>query len=175
MVAQGHHVAAVTRTKDKLDRLKGEGITPVLCDVFDRERLVEAVTAFKPDIVVHQVTDLPDEMEKIREYFAANNRVRSEGTDNLLHASKSANAGLIAQSIAWSGNPVVEAHEKSVLEADGTVLRYGQFYGPGTYFENDIPPAPRIQIDDAAERTMSYLGNPGGVFSIVEDISVGAE
>ena len=49
------------------------------------------------------------------------------------------------------------------------VLRYGQFYGPGTYYENDPPPAPRIHVDDAARRTMPFLTGQRGIFTISED------
>ena len=56
-----------------------------------------------------------------------------------------------------------------VISAGGTVLRYGQFYGPGTYHENDPPPPPRIHIDDAARRTMSFLAGRPGIFTITED------
>jgi hypothetical protein len=77
-------------------------------------------------------------------------------------------SGFIAQSIAWGSGPIIEAHENAVISAGGTVLRYGQFYGPGTYYENDPPPAPRIHIDDAARRTMPFLAGPRGVFAITD-------
>ena len=57
---------------------------------------------------------------------------------------------------------MVEAHEQAVESAGGTVLRYGQFYGPATYYETDPPPAPRIHVDEAARRTMAFLAGPRG-------------
>jgi hypothetical protein len=42
-------------------------------------------------------------------------------------------------------------HERAVLQAGGVVIRYGQFYGPGTYYETDPPPPPRVHVDDAAD------------------------
>lgn len=174
LLADGHVVAAMTRTSEKIDGLRSAGVTPVLCDIFDERSLVAAVKDFGPDIVMHQVTDLPDELEKLAEFLPGNNRVRSEGTRNLLEAARAANAsGFVAQSIAWRGGPgtgpVVDAHEDAVVSAGGTVLRYGQFYGPGTFYENEPPPHPRIQIDDAARRTMPFLTGPRGVFIITED------
>jgi hypothetical protein len=77
-------------------------------------------------------------------------------------------SGFVAQSIAWGSGPVIEAHENAVISAGGTVLRYGQFYGPGTYYENDPPPPPRIHVDDAARRTIPFLAGPRGIFVITD-------
>jgi len=102
LLAEGHVVAGMTRTPAKVGELRAAGATPVLCDLFDRNALVAAVTAFKPDLVVHQVTDLPDELERLEAFLPANERVRGEGTRNLLAAAKAAQApGFLAQSIAW--------------------------------------------------------------------------
>jgi nucleoside-diphosphate-sugar epimerase len=174
MRAEGHVIAAMTRTQAKVDGLRSAGVTPVLCDVFDQPALVAAVKDFNPDVVVHQVTDLPDRIENLAEFLPGNNRVRSEGTQNLLAAARAANAsGFLAQSIAWRNGPgtgpVLDAHEHAVVEAGGAVLRYGLFYGPETFFENDPPPAPRIHVDDAARRTMPYLSGQRGIFTITED------
>jgi hypothetical protein len=129
-----------------------------------------AVKDFQPDVIVHQVTDLPDRIEKLADFIPANSRVRSEGTRNLLAAARAAGAsGFLAQSIAWGGGPVIDAHENGVLSAGGTVLRYGRFYGPGTYYEHDPPPAPRIHVDDAARRTMPFLAGPRGRFTITDE------
>ena len=174
MLAEGHVIAAMTRTPGKVDGLRAAGVTPVLCDVFDQNSLIAAVKDFQPELVVHQVTDLPDEIERLAEFLPRNNQVRSEGTRNLLAAAQTANAsGFLAQSIAWRSGPgtgpVLDAHENGVISAGGTVLRYGLFYGPRTFYENDPPPAPRIHIDDAARRTMPYLAGPRGTFTITEE------
>jgi hypothetical protein len=174
MFAEGHVIAAMTRTHEKIDGLRAAGVTPVLCDIFDQNSLTAAVKDFQPDLIVHQVTDLPDQIEKLPDFLPGNNRVRSEGTRNLLAAAQAANAsGFLAQSIAWRSGPgtgpVVEAHENGVISAGGTVLRCGQFYGPGTFYENDPPPAPRIHIDDAARRTMPFLAGPRGIFTITDE------
>jgi hypothetical protein len=174
MLAQGHVIAAMTRTPGKVDGLRAAGVSPVLCDLFDQKSLVATVKDFQPDVVVHQVTDLPDEIEKLSGFLPRNNRVRSEGTRNLLAAAQAANAsGFLAQSIAWPSGPgtgsVLDAHENGVISAGGTVLRYGRFYGPGTFYENDPPTPPRIHIDDAARRTMPFLSGPRGIFSITDE------
>jgi uncharacterized protein YbjT (DUF2867 family) len=174
MLADGHVVAGMTRTAGKVDELRAAGAEPVLCDLFDAESLGAAMRAFRPDLVVHQVTDLPDQRDRLVEFRPRNDRVRSEGTRNLLAAAQAANAsGFLAQSIAWrtdSGTgAVVDAHEHAVIAAGGTVLRYGQFYGPGTFYGNDPPPAPRIHVDAAARRTMPFLAGPPGIFTITDD------
>jgi uncharacterized protein YbjT (DUF2867 family) len=170
MLAEGHVVAAMTRTPEKMDGLRAAGVTPVLCDLFDPKSLNEAVKDFRPDVIAHQVTDLPDEIGKLTKFLAATDRVRSEGTRNLLAAAQAVNAsGFIAQSIAWDGGPVIEAHENAVISAGGTVLRYGRLYGPGTYYEKDLPPAPRLHIDAVARRTMPFFAGPRGIFTITDD------
>jgi uncharacterized protein YbjT (DUF2867 family) len=169
VIAAGHEVAAMTRTSSKAQLLSAAGATPVVCDIFDDAALAAAVRDFQPELIMHQVTDLPDELTRLPEFAAANSRVRSEGTSNLLAAARASDVPrFVAQSIAWPGGPVVEAHERSVLAVGGTVLRYGRFYGPGTFYETDLPPEPRIQIDAAARRTMSFLSAPRGTFTIVD-------
>ena len=174
MLAERHVIAAMTRTQSKIDGLRVAGVTPVLCDVFDQRSLTAAVKDFQPDVIVHQVTDLPDEIEKLAAFLPGNNRVRSEGTRNLLTAAQAVNAsGFVAQSIAWRSGPgtgpVLDAHENAVIAAGGTVLRYGLFYGPGTFYENEPPPTPRINVDAAALRTMPFLAGPRGTFTITDE------
>jgi hypothetical protein len=58
--------------------------------------------------------------------------------------------------------------EGMVLDAGGVIIRYGQLYGPGTYYEDEKPPPPRVQIDDAARRTMPILDVAPGIVEVVE-------
>jgi hypothetical protein len=173
MLADGHAVAAMTRTKAKMNELRSAGAIPILCDLFDRTSLIAAVMQFRPDVVLHQVTDLPDEIGRLPDFIAATDRVRSEGTRNLLAAAQAVNAsGFIAQSIAWDGGPVVKAHEEAVISAGGAILRYGRFYGPGTYYQNDPPPTPRIHVEKAARDTIPYIAGPRGIFTLTDDFPV---
>ncbi|HEY7344604.1 MAG TPA: NAD-dependent epimerase/dehydratase family protein [Gaiella sp.] len=172
LVESGHEVAGMTRTPAKADTLLGLGAEPVVCDVYDAGRLGEAVVDFGPELVMHQLTDLPDEEASIAG-SNANARMRREGTRNLLAAARAARAArFLAQSVAWDP-PGEGAHAKAdlerlTLEAGGVVLRYGRFYGPGTY--HDEPPAPpRIHIDEAARRTVELLDVPSGIHTVVED------
>jgi uncharacterized protein YbjT (DUF2867 family) len=172
----GHVVAGLTRTSAKAPLLEDLGAEPVAGDVFDRGWILTAVTSFRPEAVIQQLTDLPDDVTRIGELAAANNRIRLEGTSNLLDAARQSGAErFLAQSVAWQlpgdGGRAVEEMEARVLEVGGTVLRYGQFYGDGTYHPSAPPPPPRIHIDDAAQRTLDVLEAGPGIVEIVEDVS----
>jgi nucleoside-diphosphate-sugar epimerase len=175
LVGGGHTVAGTTRSAEKAERVRGLGAEPVVVDVYDAEALREAVAAFAPDLVMHQLTDLPDDASQIPTRAAGNARIREEGTANLIAAAEAAGATrFLAQSIAWTpaaGNESREAMESQVLSYQGTgvVLRYGQFYGPGTYYEDAPPDPPRIEIGAAACRTASSLEAPSGVIEITDD------
>jgi nucleoside-diphosphate-sugar epimerase len=127
--------------------------------------------AFKPEAVVNELTDLPDQQAATNE---ANARMRREGTRNLLAAAKAAGASrFVAQSVAWqpsgdAGAAVAEL-ERLVLAADGVVLRYGRLYGPGSYYEEGKPPPPRVHVDDAARRTLPALEAASGVVEVTDE------
>jgi hypothetical protein len=98
---------------------------------------------------VSELTDLPDDRERLHAFEAANDRMRREGTRNLLDAAAAAKAPrFLAQSIAWQlpgeRGAAVDELERTVLEAGGVVLRYGQPYGPGTFYESELPEPPRV-------------------------------
>ena len=171
LVDGGHAVAGMTRSAGKADELQALGAQPVICNVYDAEALTEAVTGFRPDAVIHQLTDLPDNAEELQGN-AANDRMRTEGTRNLVAAAQAAGAPrFVAQSIAWrpaGRGEIVDLHEREVLEINGVVARYGRLYGPGTYYEHQPPPQPRIHVAAAARATPALLGAPSGVVTIVE-------
>jgi nucleoside-diphosphate-sugar epimerase len=173
LVQDGHAVGGMTRSQRSAEVVRRLGATPILCDVFDREALIDAVRAFAPDVVVNELTDLPDDTEQIAAHAGRNARIRTEGMDNVIAAARaSGSPKILAQSVAWSlpDGPdarAVAALESAVLAEGGVVLRYGQLYGPGTYHEQ--PPAePRVHIDRAAERTVEVLAEPSGVVLIVD-------
>ena len=180
LVEAGHEVAGMTRSPDKAGSLRDLGAEPVICDVFDAEALAEAVAAFGPDSVFHHLTDLPDNVADMASFGARNDRIRGEGTRNLLAAAVAAGAEqFVAQSIAWDQSDdarraVTAGYERTVLEAGGVVIRYGQFWGPGTYYETAPPARPRIHLDDAARMTLASLDAPPGVTLVVDDRALGA-
>ncbi len=174
LVQAGHVVGALTRSPSKTELLRHLGVEPILCDVFDREALIQAVRDFKPDIILNELTDLPDDVAEISKHAGLNARIRTEGNQNLIEAARrSGSPKILAQSVAWQlpDGPdalAVAELERSVLAKGGVVLRYGQFYGPGTYNEHQRPEEPRVHIDRAAERTVEALGEPTGVVVIID-------
>jgi 2-alkyl-3-oxoalkanoate reductase len=192
LIDAGHEVTGITRSQAKAVALEQIGAHAVVCDALLAEPLAGAVADAKPEIVIHQLTALPDRFRpRKRGLYEPTNRLRTVGTRNLLAAARRIGSRrFICQSIAFayepSGGPVkderdslfseapepfgsaiaaVEAMEKAVLDAEGIeglVLRYGWFYGPGTYFDEDGSMA-----SDVRRRRYPIVGDGGGLFSFV--------
>ncbi|WP_063012199.1 NAD-dependent epimerase/dehydratase family protein [Nocardia nova] len=176
LVSAGFEIAGLTRSESKTSMLTGFGARPVVCDVYDAAALEQAVRDFAPDLVMHQLTDLPDDPADLPAGRAANSRMRREGTANLIAAAQAAGAKrFLAQSVAWEmtgeGQAAKQFLEDAVLGIGGVVLRYGQFYGPGTYYPEDAdrPDPPRIHIAEAAARTVVALDLASGIYAVTED------
>jgi 2-alkyl-3-oxoalkanoate reductase len=120
----GHQVTGMTRTAAKADGLRELGATPVVADALDADAVGEAIGSARPDVVVHQLTAIPESINprKIDRDFELTNRLRTEGTDHLLAAARAAGARrFIAQSFAgWpfarTGGPVKS--EEDPLDPD---------------------------------------------------------
>ncbi len=198
LLAQGHSVWGSTRSRETAEFLRKLGARPVVVDVFDAEALATAVLEAKPEIVIHQLTDLAAVHDSAQRSsaLARNARIRDEGTRNLVAATRKAGARrLIAQRIAWAYAPGrrpcgedypldltaegdravsvrgVEALERQVLGAspiEGVVLRYGRLYGPGSGV--DTPPSPPSAHVDAAAYAALLAIDRGqpGVFNIAD-------
>ena len=193
LVAAGHEVTGTTRSHEKAEGIRAAGATPVVVDALDAAGLREAVVAASPEVVVHELTALPDRFQPRRkDIYAATNRVRSEGTRNLLEAAGAAGVRrFVCQSIAFACAPrerpevldeaaplnldapapfgegveVIAEMERAVTGADGVeglVLRYGWFYGPGTYYAEDGSSAA-----DVRKRRFPVIGDGTGLFSFV--------
>ena len=164
-----YEVFGSTRFTNKADLLRQLGARPVVVDVFDPAALAKALLAAKPQIVIHQLTDLPPGLDPARmaEAAARNARIRIDGTKNLIAAALAAGARrFIAQSIAWEPQGVsaegVASLERQTLQVGGIVLRYGRLYGPGT--GKDAAPADLpCHVDVAARAAVSAIddGEPG--------------
>ncbi|MEA2271573.1 MAG: hypothetical protein QOI98_281 [Solirubrobacteraceae bacterium] len=190
LLAAGHEVVALARSRESAERLRAQGAEPALGDALDRDAVVEAVRVAYPDAVVHQLTAIPRALRPRRfaEDFALTNRLRTEGTRNLLDGAAAAGTErFVAQSIAFayapggptvkdedaplwldsprSYHPVLDALvelEGAVTAAGGAVLRYGQLYGPGTMYAADGSIAGEVR-----RRRMPIVGDGGGVASFV--------
>jgi nucleoside-diphosphate-sugar epimerase len=166
LLAAGHEVSGLTRDPAKAPSLPNA----VVCDVYDADGLREAVAAFAPDVVINELTEMPADPANIGP--GVNARIRTEGHRNLLAAA--GGAKLLVQSVAFplSGEAAVAVAEleRTTLAADGVVLRYGTFYGPGTYSEQSgrLPDPPRVHVETAARRTAELLDAPSGIVEIAD-------
>jgi 2-alkyl-3-oxoalkanoate reductase len=101
LLAAGHEVSALTRSPEKAEDLLKAGVEPVVADALDRDAIVAAIVRAKPDVVVHELTAI-DDLGDLRHFdrgFATTNRLRTEGTDNLLAGARAAGARrFVAQS-----------------------------------------------------------------------------
>src|SRR5215472_3073009 len=122
-----HYVVGTTRSTTKADGLRAAGVEPVVVDVFDAQALSAAVLDAHPDIIIHQLTDLPPGLNpsQMTEGTQRNARMRSQGTQNLVAAALGAGVHrLIAQSIAWMYAPGKEPHyEGDSLDIDACGAR----------------------------------------------------
>jgi len=175
LVGGGYEVFGTTRVAAKAQDLRKLGAHPVVVDVFDAAALRRAVIEAKPQIVIHQLTDLPPGLDPARmaEATVRNARIRIEGTKNLIAAALAAGARrLIAQSIAWEPQGVsaegVASLERQILQSEGTVLRYGRLYGPGT--GRDAPPAELpCHVDIAARAALTAVEEGGaGIVRVLD-------
>jgi nucleoside-diphosphate-sugar epimerase len=193
----GHDVIGMTRSADAARQLEAAGVHPATADVFDADALKRAVVAARPDVVMHQLTDLPRALDDEKQLVAAyprNARIRTEGTRNLVAAAKAAGARrFIVQSVAFAYAPGTEPHveadplnltdgprlqtvraaadmETQVLDSgmEPVVLRYGLFYGPGTWSEGPAR-KPSLHIDAAAQAAMLAVTGGSGIYNIADD------
>lgn len=191
LLRDGWVVHGTTRSQDKAIELQALGVVPVVVDVFDRDALIRSVCSARPDVVVHQLTDLPRQFtpEGLAAARAANARVRELGTANLVAAAVAAGATrIVAQSIAFAyaagprpyseDAPLDASLHQAVIKLEqlvlgsgleGVVLRYGRLYGPNTW-ASEPPAQPSVHVEaaaDAARRAMT-VGRPG-IYNVAED------
>ncbi len=194
LIAHGYDVVAMTRSPKTSDALRALGAVPVVADAFDRATLIEAVTRAAPEVVIHELTALTNakDYKHFDDEFAMTNRLRSEGTDNLLAAAQAAGARrFIIQSYgnwnyARSGSTAkteddpldptpasnqaqsiaaIRYLEQAVLNAnglEGVALRYANLYGPGTGFAIGGDIASSVR-----KRMLPVIGNGAGVWSFI--------
>ena len=174
LIADRHHVVGTTRSADKGAVLAKLGLEPVVVDVFDAPALRRAVVAARPDVVIHQLTDLPPALNptEMSAALVRTARIRDEGTRNLIAASVAAGVRrMVVQSIAFSIDEALLAFEQQVMDAPltGLILRYGQFYGPDTGFDVPAPTPPTVHVDAAADAARRAITRGSGGVYVVAD------
>jgi nucleoside-diphosphate-sugar epimerase len=187
----GYTVYGTTRSAAKAAELEANGVRPIVVDVYDARALSEGMARVMPEIVVHQLTDLPQDLGTglTPEALAQNARVRVEGTENLVRAALACSARyIVAQSLitvyAAGPEPHVEsdpldASRDSVITLErlvtqsppliGAALRFGMLHGPGTWYREATGTSP-VHVDAAAWATMLAIERSAtGVFNITEE------
>ena len=189
LIAAGWRVHGSTRHVDRATALRDNGVSPVVVDAFDADALAAAISTVRPDVVVHQLTDLPERRtsESMAGALERNARLRKVGTRNLVAAALASGCDrMVAQSVAWAYAPgalphaeedpldiaaqgerattveAVRALESAVLTTaglSGTVLRYGRLYGPGTWSVAPSTDIP-LHVDDAARAAFLAVEHP---------------
>lgn len=217
IVNEGHEVYGITQSKEKALIIAGKGAKPLILNILDRDAVFSALSTLKPEVVIDMLTHLPKEytpqsMEKAAEMDA---KIRLEGGGNLQSAAETCGAkryivqssgfwyapgsGLADEDIpfAFDASPGIAAGtkiyaeiEQRVLESgkmEGVALRFGFFYGPGTWFhrhgnvadqvhKGQFPIIGRgegvwnfVHIEDAAKAVRSAIYTFPGAYNVVND------
>lgn len=199
LLAKGHNVVALTRSQERAESLAAQGIEPAIADVFDADSVKAAISQAQPEVVIEQLTALPKtySRESMSAAGPLNTRIRLEGGANVLAAAQAAGVRrYLRQSVAFWGipgagladeetplvldaSPVVAAEsrlmteiERRLLETsnlEGIALRYGFFYGPGTWFNPDGDVAQQVR-----QQQFPIVGNGDGIWSWlhIEDAAI---
>ena len=190
LLEAGHDVSALARSQRRTGAIEAAGVEPVIVDALDAQRLTAAVRVARPDAVVNLLTAIPPGIDprRIAAQFELTNRLRTEGTHNLIAAARAAGADrIVAESVAFAYDPsggrvkaeeaplwhdpprqfapVIEALktlERYTIDAHGTVLRFGQLYGPGSGLASDGTMAQAVRA-----RKMPIVGDGGATLSFV--------
>ena len=218
LAAAGHEITVFSRSEGRVAALGVPTAVPAVGDAFDADSLRRAVDAARPEVVVNQLTNLAQSANPlaVKRGFDATSRLRREVAGTLVAAARSAGARrVVAQSISFAYRPgpgvrteadplwtdatgqigqltgSLAALESATLGGggiEGVVLRYGSFYGPGTYFAPDglytamiakrRLPIPGdggglfglVHLDDAVSATVAALVGPTGIYNVVDDV-----
>jgi nucleoside-diphosphate-sugar epimerase len=199
LLARGHAPVVLTRSPEKAQALMEQGIEPAIADVFDPDAVKAVVGRAQPEVVIEQLTALPRNYtrESMNAAAALNNRIRLEGGANVLAAAQAAGVrrylrqsvafeaipgpGLADEDtpLAFDASPAIAAGAREITQLEhrlrespnieGIAMRYGFFYGPGTWFNPDGDVAQQVR-----RQQFPIVGNGGGVWSWlhIEDAAI---
>jgi nucleoside-diphosphate-sugar epimerase len=217
LVEAGHDVVGMTRRRDRADALNELGARGVVVDALDREAVRRVVLDAAPEAVIDQLTSLPRDYDvRDPHLYDANDEIRAKGTPALHDAAREAGTRrFVMQSVAflyappgdrvktedarpWLDAPMpfqrsvrtLHDNEQRITgdpDVEGVALRYGFFYGPGTYYASDGSIAALVRkrrfpiigkgdgmtsyihLHDAATATVAALERGRGIYNIVDD------
>jgi nucleoside-diphosphate-sugar epimerase len=217
LIHAGHDVVGMTSSEHGRQTLKENGADAVSANALDASAVKAALDQVRPEVVIDELTSLPKHYtpEEMRVAAERDRTVRLEGGRNVQSAAIAAGArryivqstgffyapgpGLAAEAdpLAIDASPAVSASartytqiEERVLNAvgiQGVALRYGFFYGPGTWFTQDGDVANQVRdrkypiagsgqgvwswihVEDAAAATVAALECAPGIYNVVDD------
>lgn len=215
LMAQGYTVAGMTRQGKGVDDLKEVGAEALCVDAMDRDAVFNAVGNFRPDVIIDQLTLLPANPAEVIRSIPADTQLHKVGGGNLLEAAKahgvsryilqsrgfylSAETGHLADEnaplrvqapgVVGESCQVLSDYENNVMQSGicGVILRYGFFYGPGTWYRPGGAIAEQalrgeaaifgegnavwsfVHIDDAVAATVAALDALPGKYNVVDD------
>jgi 2-alkyl-3-oxoalkanoate reductase len=217
LLEAGHEVVGLTRRQDKADALEALGARGVVVDALDRDAVRRVVLDAAPEAVIDELTSLPRDYDlRDPHLYDANDEIRAKGTPALHDAAREAGVRrFVMQSVAflyapegdrvktedgrmWLDAPMpfrrsvrtLHDNEQRVTtdpDVEGVALRYGFFYGPGTYYDSDGSIAAQVRkrrfpiigkgegmtsyvhLYDAAAATVAALRRGRGIYNVVDD------
>src|SRR5262245_57570149 len=215
LVRRGHTVTGMTRSDARARALADLGAAVARVSAFDARGLEEALRRSRAEVVIDELTALPKSPSEMAEAAPGDRKLRLEGGGNLHRAARACGvrryvqqasgfflrpgSGLADESegLAVDASPRVAASARTYAELEarvltagdmeGVALRYGFFYGPGTWYEPDGAAADQarkqelaiigagegvwswVHIEDAALATVAALTAPPGVYNVVDD------
>jgi 2-alkyl-3-oxoalkanoate reductase len=215
LIRQGHTVIGMSQSEAGAKKLSKQGATAVVADAFDSAAVERALKDCKAEVVIDELTSLPKNPAEMSAYAAGDRKLRLEGGGNIHRAAQACGVrryiqqgsgfflkpgqGLADESVglAVDASPDVAASAQTyaTLETrtlnsqpmEGVMLRYGFFYGPGTWYHPDGAAADAVRqqqtpligegqgvwsyvhIEDAAVSTVAAITAAPGIYNIVDD------
>ncbi len=217
LLSEGHKVSALAQSEEKASSLRQLGVTPYVGNILDRHNVLECIRSSHPDVVINMLTSLPKQYtpEEMKAAAARNDPLRLAAGENLLFAMQQVGTrrylmqsaaflyeegeGLADEttSFALQASPGIQhtAHVYQQLEnqvllgngIEGVILRFGFFYGPGTWYAPDGSVADQVckqqfpiiadgkglwsfvHIEDAAQAIQEAVKGPVGIYNITDD------
>jgi nucleoside-diphosphate-sugar epimerase len=214
LIRQGHTVTALSRSEASSQRLVALGASTAVANAFDRNELEEALRRAKAEVVIDQLTALPKDPAQFATAFPIDRKLRLEGGGNLHRAAQTVGVRRYIQQssgyflkgdggLADESSPLLTEASPGILPSarmyaeiesrllhsgsmEGVALRYGIFYGPGTWYHPDGAMANNVRgqqfpiigqgnavwsfvhVEDAARATVAALTGPPGIYNIVD-------
>jgi nucleoside-diphosphate-sugar epimerase len=195
LAAREHEVSGITRSASKEEQLRRLGATPLVADGLDAEAVARSVAQSEPEVIVHQLTAIPNQVDlrRLDRDFELTNRLRTEGTDHLLAAARAVGTRrFVAQSFAgWpyarTGGPVKseddpldDAPAKAMRETHAAIRRLEATVTGASWIEGVVlryggfyGPGTSLDRDGGelveliSRRRLPVVGNGAGIWSFV--------